>query len=68
MRRASPAVIPRNHLVEEALAAATAGDMAPFDALLAALRNPWDEAALLTRHALPAATEVTRSYRTFCGT
>lgn len=68
MRRASPAVIPRNHLVEEALAAATEGDMAPFDALLTALRAPWDEAALATRHATPAPTEVTRSYRTFCGT
>ena len=68
MRRASPAVIPRNHLVEEALAAATEGDLAPFDALLAALRNPWDEAALGTRHASPAPTEVTRNYRTFCGT
>ena len=33
---ANPAVIPRNHLVEAALEAATAGDMAPFEALLAA--------------------------------
>ncbi|KQW42446.1 YdiU family protein [Pelomonas sp. Root662] len=68
MRRASPAIIPRNHLVEEALAAATAGDLAPFEALLAVLRNPWDEAALLTRYAAPAATDVTAGYRTFCGT
>ncbi|MGQ3051565.1 MAG: protein adenylyltransferase SelO [Roseateles sp.] len=68
MRRASPAVIPRNHLVEEALTAATAGDLAPFDVLLAALRQPWDEAALSTRFAEPAATDVTAGYRTFCGT
>jgi len=68
MRRTSPAVIPRNHLVEEALAAATAGDMAPFESLLAALREPWQESALLTRYAQPAATEVTAGYRTFCGT
>jgi serine/tyrosine/threonine adenylyltransferase len=68
MRRASPAVIPRNHLVEEALAAATGGDMAPFDSLLAAVREPWLESALLNRYAKPAATEVTASYRTFCGT
>ncbi|KQY87171.1 YdiU family protein [Pelomonas sp. Root1444] len=68
MRRASPAVIPRNHLVEAALAAATEGDIAPFDALLAALRDPWREAALLTPYGAPAPTEVTAGYRTFCGT
>lgn len=68
MRRASPAVIPRNHLVEEALAAATEGDLTPFDALLAALRDPWQEAALSTRYAAPAPSEVTARFRTFCGT
>jgi serine/tyrosine/threonine adenylyltransferase len=68
MRRASPAVIPRNHLVEEALAAATQGDMQPFDALLAALRDPWAEAGLGTRYAAPAPSEVTARFRTFCGT
>ena len=68
MRRASPAVIPRNHLVEEALAAATEGDLAPFHALLAALREPWQEAALSSRYAAPAPTEVTARFRTFCGT
>jgi uncharacterized protein YdiU (UPF0061 family) len=68
MRLASPAIIPRNHLVEAALAAATEGDLAPFDALLAMLRDPWQEAALLTPYAAPAPTEVTAGYRTFCGT
>ena len=68
MRHASPAVIPRNHRVEEALAAATEGDLTPFDELLAALRRPWDEAASLSRYAEPAPTEVTAGYRTFCGT
>ena len=68
MRRASPAVIPRNHRVEEALAAATEGDLTPFDELLAALRQPWDEASAFTRYAEPAPMEVTAGYRTFCGT
>jgi serine/tyrosine/threonine adenylyltransferase len=68
MRRVSPAVIPRNHLVEEALAAATEDDLEPLDALLSAVRAPWDEAALATRHGVPAPTEVTAGYRTFCGT
>ncbi|MDZ4136615.1 MAG: YdiU family protein, partial [Paracoccaceae bacterium] len=35
MDRINPVYIPRNHLVEEALAAAHPGDMAPFEALLA---------------------------------
>jgi len=68
MRRASPALIPRNHFVEQALAAATDGDLQPFEALLAALRQPWDEAALQSPHAQPAPGEVTAAYRTFCGT
>jgi serine/tyrosine/threonine adenylyltransferase len=68
MRQASPAVIPRNHLVEEALAAATAGDLAPFNTLVDLLRSPWDETALQTRHGRPAPSEVTAGYRTFCGT
>ena len=34
MDRVNPVYIPRNHLVEEALAAATAGDLEPFERLL----------------------------------
>jgi uncharacterized protein YdiU (UPF0061 family) len=68
MRHASPAVIPRNHRVEEALAAATNDDLAPFDALLAALRRPWDDDADFSRYAEPAPADVTAGYRTFCGT
>ena len=62
--RANPAVIPRNHKVEEALAAAAAGDMAPFDALLAATRQPFVEAE---PYMLPAPTGL-GPYVTFCGT
>jgi uncharacterized protein YdiU (UPF0061 family) len=57
-------VIPRNHKVEEALAAATAGDMAPFDALLAAIRQPFVEAEA---YMLPAPSGFGQ-YVTFCGT
>ncbi len=45
MRRVNPWVIPRNHRVEEALAAASGeGDLGPFERLLDALRRPYDEA------------------------
>jgi uncharacterized protein YdiU (UPF0061 family) len=69
MRRASPSIIPRNHRVEEALAAATnADDLAPFERLLAALRRPYDEAPELAPYAEPAPAEATAGYQTFCGT
>ena len=68
MRRANPWVIPRNHRVEEALAAATAGDLLPFKALLAALQQPFDETVDNARYAQPAPAQVTAGYRTFCGT
>jgi len=69
MRRVSPVVIPRNHRVEEALAAASDhGDLEPFGRLLAALRRPYDETPEQAGYATPASAEVTACYRTFCGT
>jgi uncharacterized protein YdiU (UPF0061 family) len=61
---ANPALIPRNHKVEEALTAATLGDMAPFNALLAAILHPFTEAE---PYMLPAPSGFGR-YVTFCGT
>jgi uncharacterized protein YdiU (UPF0061 family) len=69
MRAVNPRVIPRNHRVEEALAAASdEGRMAPFEALLDAVRRPFDEADELAPYAEPADSAVTACYRTFCGT
>jgi serine/tyrosine/threonine adenylyltransferase len=67
MDRANPIYIPRNHLVEEALTAATAGDLDPFERLLVAVTNPYDERAGLERYISPA-PEGFGPYRTFCGT
>ncbi len=62
-------MIPRNHRVEEALAAASdSGDLQPFERLLDALRRPYDDDPHHARYAEPAAAEVTAGYRTFCGT
>lgn len=41
MRGANPWIIPRNHRVEEAIAAAVAEDYAPFERLTAALADPF---------------------------
>ncbi|NEV64824.1 protein adenylyltransferase SelO [Thiorhodococcus minor] len=67
MRRANPAVIPRNHCVEAALDAAVEGDLAPLNTLLDVLSKPWEESrqsAALQRP--PQPHEVVR--QTFCGT
>ena len=65
---ANPAVIPRNHLVEAALQAATErGDFAPFEALLAALARPFDERPEGDLFTTPPGEEE-RVLRTFCGT
>ncbi|WP_119157280.1 protein adenylyltransferase SelO family protein [Caldimonas tepidiphila] len=69
MRRVNPWVIPRNHRVEEALAAATEDeDLEPFERLLAALRRPWEEVPGHERYAEPAPAALTAGYQTFCGT
>ncbi|MFM8332046.1 MAG: protein adenylyltransferase SelO [Candidatus Methylumidiphilus sp.] len=67
MRRANPAIIPRNHQVEAALNAAAAGDLAPFEALLRALAKPWDDGPDSEGYRQPPTPdEVVR--QTFCGT
>ncbi len=69
MRQVNPFVIPRNHRVEEALAAAQdESDLAPFEKLLAALKRPFDEDGEQAPYGEPAPVEVTACYRTFCGT
>jgi uncharacterized protein YdiU (UPF0061 family) len=66
MDRVNPVYIPRNHLVEEALAAATAGDLAPLTRLLDAVSRPFDERPGLERYAQPGPQDL--AYVTFCGT
>ena len=67
MDRVNPVYIPRNHLVEEALAAATGGNLDPLARLLDAVAAPFDERSGLERYAA-AAPESFGPYRTFCGT
>jgi len=69
MRATNPWLIPRNHRVEEALAAASEhGDLRLFNALLAAVQRPFDEDPALARYAEPAPAALTAGYQTFCGT
>lgn len=65
---ASPVFIPRNHLVEETLQAATErGDLAPFNTLLEVLGRPFDYDPELARFATPPRPEQVVK-QTFCGT
>jgi serine/tyrosine/threonine adenylyltransferase len=63
----NPAYIPRNHRVEAALAAAIEGDLAPFDELLAVVREPFAARMEFAAYANPPEPhEVVEA--TFCGT
>ena len=67
MDQVNPVYVPRNLLVEEALTAATAGDLDPLHRLLDAVTSPFTERPGLARYAAPAPVD-SGVYRTFCGT
>ena len=68
MYSCNPAIIPRNHLVEEAIeAAAVEDDFEPFNTLVDVLAQPFEFNDSLARFATPPQPEqVVR--QTFCGT
>ncbi|MDQ6420212.1 YdiU family protein [Paenibacillus sp. LHD-117] len=66
MRESNPAVIPRNHRVEEALDAAVKGDLGVMERLLRALADPYVHSAEQAEYA--SVPEACGPYRTFCGT
>ncbi len=67
MDRVNPIYIPRNHLVEAALTAATDGDLVPFSELVDVVTRPFDERPGLDDYARPAPPDGAR-HVTFCGT
>ncbi len=67
MRAVNPLFIPRNHRVEQAIAAAIDGDFGPFETLRAVLAEPFDEHPEHADHALPPRPDE-RVLETFCGT
>ncbi|MGR3492959.1 MAG: protein adenylyltransferase SelO [Shimia sp.] len=66
MKAANPAVIPRNHLIEQAIQAAVQDDYAPFEALNTVLATPFETPGD-TRFLTPPTSEE-QVTRTFCGT
>lgn len=68
MQENNPLYIPRNHLVEEALVAATeAGDLSPFRDLLEVVTDPFLRRRGKERYEQPAPADF-GDYATFCGT
>ena len=67
LHAANPALIPRNHRIEQAIQAAVAGDLRPFEHLSVALLAPFSDPEERTDLAKPPTeSEVVR--QTFCGT
>lgn len=67
MQQNNPAVIPRNHKVEEALLAANAGEMKPFLKIFEILQDPYsNHPSLAPFQAPPGSSE--KFYQTYCGT
>jgi len=67
MKSNNPAVIPRNHLVEEALSAAENDDFSMMNNLLHVLNNPYAYTSEQEKYSkLPEHTSF--RYQTFCGT
>ena len=68
MHKVNPAFIPRNHLVEEAIAAAVErGDFTVFEKLLSVLEKPFDDQPQHGRYAQPPTPDQV-VHQTFCGT
>jgi serine/tyrosine/threonine adenylyltransferase len=68
MRNANPTYIPRNHLVEAALnAASDRGDLAPFESLLAVIQRPFQDHPGREAWMQPPRDDE-RVLATFCGT
>ncbi len=69
MRAVNPAVIPRNHLVEQMISAAVSnGDFGPFDELNTILSRPYEDVPdTLARYMAPPKPEEVVQ-QTFCGT
>ena len=67
MRNVNPAYIPRNHRVEEVIAAALEGDLEPFETLSDILSRPFDDQPEYAEYQSPPKPgEIV--HETFCGT
>jgi len=67
MHATNPLVIPRNHIVEEALTAANNSNLEVMNKLLTVLKKPYDNQNNIIDFQSPAPSD-SKKYQTFCGT
>ncbi|MDP2814809.1 MAG: YdiU family protein [Erysipelotrichaceae bacterium] len=67
MKSVNPAIVPRNHLVEEALSHATEHDLSKFNHLLELLKTPFQYSSEQLQANQPASASSV-PYKTYCGT
>ena len=67
MAAVNPALIPRNHRIEQAIQAGLSGDFQPFERLAMALERPYEDDPQFADLATPPRREE-RVTKTFCGT
>ena len=68
MRNVNPAIIPRNHIIEEILYEGIQWNMDWYIQLLQALRNPYKYSNLSREYLEPPSKNYDRIYQTYCGT
>ena len=66
MRSVNPLVIPRNHIVEDALKKANQGNFEPINKFLKILSSPYTDQKHITEYQIPSQSD--ENYQTFCGT
>ena len=66
MRSVNPLVIPRNHIVEDALKKANQGNFEPINNFLKILSSPYTDQKHITEYQIPSQSD--EKYQTFCGT
>lgn len=68
MKTLNPAVIPRNHLIEQAITQAKSGDFAFTENWLAVLKDPYNYEVDIAPQFIAADPHGGIGYKTFCGT
>ena len=68
MSKNNPIVIPRNHLVEEALEEASNGNLKFFQKILDVISNPYRHQDGLAKFMEPPSSFFEQNFQTYCGT
>ena len=68
MKKNNPIIIPRNHLVEDAIEEAGNGNINSFQKLLHIISNPYNQQDNLEKYMKPPEASFEENFQTYCGT